>query len=190
MDGYIRNKQEAIASARRAIIGKYSITILIWMMIPVWLSLGLLDNPNPDRWIGTEIVYSHISREQMGFRRGKDDVLNTADGQRFVFGGVSAQVLEEELIPGQTYTVVYAPIISGGNGINALYDENREYISMESSVAQWEQNRVSYSVAVFATAGIGILSLVLIDRLWCRKEHEKIQKLREDVVRREKKQNS
>ena len=65
MDGYIKNKTEAIQSVRRNILGKYSITFLILVLIPVWL-FALAANQHPDKWTHTEIVFSHISQERIG----------------------------------------------------------------------------------------------------------------------------
>lgn len=185
MDGYIKNKTEAIRFVRRNILGKYSITFLILVFMPVWL-FALVANQHPDRWTHTEIEFSHISQERIGFQRVRSYVLNTKDGRQFVIKSkvVNVDDLSDCLISGDAYRVVFSNTIAGGDHVEALSDDNLVIQNLEESVAQWERERQECVIAIVVTLIIEIVALILIDRLWCKKEYSEIQKLKADIKRR------
>lgn len=47
MDGYIKNKQEAIRETRKTIRYKYALTFVILLYIPVWL-FGIYGTQKPE----------------------------------------------------------------------------------------------------------------------------------------------
>ncbi len=185
MDGYIKNQLLAIRSLRIAMAWKYATTFLILIFLPVWL-FGLAIDVPPEEWIHTEIVYSHISREMIGLRRFQDHVLNTRDGAQFVIRpkGVSVDTLKEQLAPGQVYSLVYSATIAGGNQIEALSDGDTVYQHIDTSINDWNDQRQFLIRAIYVTLGAEALALILIDRLWCKKEYEQIKKHRANIQRR------
>ena len=186
MDGYIKNKAETIKSVRKMIFGKYSITILIIILIPVWL-FALAVNQPPKKWTHTEIVFSHISQERIGLQRGRSYVLNTQDGRQFVIKSkfVDVDDLSECLVSGNTYHLVFSNTIAGGDHMEALYDESTRFQDLEDSISRWESEQREMVAATIVTLGIEIIALILIDRFWCKKEYSQLKKLKADIMRRE-----
>ena len=186
MDGYIKNKAETIKSVRKMIFGKYSITILIIILIPVWL-FALAVNQPPKKWTHTEIVFSHISQERIGLQRGRSYVLNTQDGRQFVIKSkfVDVDDLSEYLVSGNTYHLVFSNTIAGGDHMEALYDESTRFQDLEDSISRWESEQREMVAATIVTLGIEIIALILIDRICCKKEYAQLKKLKADIMRRE-----
>lgn len=186
MDGYIKNKAEAIKSVKKAILAKYLITFLIMIFIPVWL-LALVTNQPPEKWTHATIVFSHISKEQIGLQRWSHYVLNTQDGRQFVINlnFVNMDDLSVHLVSGNTYQLVFSNTIAGGDHMKALSDDNMIIHDLETSIAQWEQEQQGTITAIIVTLIIEIVALILIDRLWCKKEYAQIQKLNADIKRRQ-----
>lgn len=185
MDGYIKNKKEAICSVRKSIFWKYALTFPILLFIPVWL-LGICGVGSPDDWKDTEVVYSHISSETIGLRRGKSNVLNAEDGRKYVIPSklIAAEHLKEMLVAGETYSLVYLETIAGGDHIEELYDVQNTFLDRSVSVAAWEKERQECALALHTTMGLEMIALILIDRLWCKGEYAKIRKLRLDIKKR------
>ncbi len=183
MDGYIKNRKEAIAEVRKTIFYKYAVTFLILIFIPVWL-LALVTNQPPEKWTHTEIRFSHLSQERIGLRRFQSDVLNTLDGRKFVIY-VDAGAFSGSLTPGETYQLVFSETVAGGNIMEALYDENTVFQDLDTSILRWKKEQRESVVAIAVILAIEILALILIDRLWCKKEYSQIQKLKADIKRRE-----
>ena len=185
VDGYIKNKTEAIISVKKTILLKYLITFFILILVPVWL-FAIAVNQHPDKWTQTDIVFSHISQERIGLQRGQSYVLNTQDGRQFVIKSkfVNVDDLSDCLISGDTYRIVFSNTIAGGDHMEALSGNNIVFQNLEKSVAQWEQEQQECVIAIIVTLIIEIVALLLIDRLWCKKEHSQIQKLKADIARR------
>lgn len=188
MDGYIKNKTDTIKSIRKTILAKYSITFLIIILIIFWL-LVLVVNQLPEKWTNTEIVFSHISQERVGFQRGRSYVLNTKDGKKFVINSKYVDVtnLSENLVPGNIYFLVFSDsgTIAGGKIVEALHDENLAFQNLGDSISRWKNEQQEIVVAIIVTLIIEVAALILIDRLWCKKEYSQIQKLKVDIKRRE-----
>lgn len=186
MDGYIKNKTEAIKAVRKSIFYKYAVTFLIVIFIPVWL-FALAVNQPPENWTHTEIVFSHVSQERIGLRRGRSHVMNTQEGRQFVINSkfVDVDELSNYLVPGNTYRIVFSNTIAGGDHMKALSDDNVVFQSLDDSVAQWEQEQRKSVIAIIITLVIEVVVLILIDRLWCKDEYAQIQKLRADIKHRE-----
>jgi hypothetical protein len=186
MDGYVKNKTEAIRSVRKIILWKYLTTFLILVFIPVWL-FALAVNQPPEKWTQTDIVFSHISQERIGLQRWRSHVLNTCDGRQFLIKSkfVDVDALQEKLVSGKTYRLVFSHTIAGGDHMEALYDEDEVIQNLESSVRQWEREQREGTRGIIVTLIIEAIALVLIDRLWCKKEYSQIKKLKADIKRRQ-----
>lgn len=184
MDGYIKNKKAAVASERTTILYKYAVSLLILVFVPIWL-LGLFGNQPPEKWTHTEIVFSHISKEKVGARRGKDYVLNARDGRKFLLQAkyVDGNALSSHLQPGDTYQIVFSEIVPGYR-MEALYSETETFQKLEDSVLQWEKEHNGFIIALIVNLGLEAIALILIDRLWCKPEYAKIKKLKADIQRR------
>jgi len=185
VDGYIKNKTEAIKSVRKSILGKYSLTFLIIILIPFWL-LALAGNQPPKKWTQAEIVFSHISLEQIGLQRGRSYVLNTQDGKQFVIKSklVDMDDLSEYLTSGNTYHLVFSSTAAGENHIEALSDDHMIIQNLENSITQWKMEQQGSIIAIIVTAIVEVIALILIDSLWCKQEHSQIRKLKADIKRR------
>ena len=185
MDGYIKNKKEALHSVRKGIFWKYAISFPILLFIPVWL-FGIYSLGSPEDWQYTEVVYSHISSEAIGLQRGKSDVFNAEDGRKYVIPSkfLPVEHLQEMLVPGETYCLVYSETIAGGDHIEALYNAHNTFLDHAVSGAVWEKERQEGVLALYITIGLEMLALFIIDRLWCKEEHARIQKLRQDMEKR------
>lgn len=185
MDGYVKNKREALRSVRKRMFWKYAITFPILLFIPVWL-FGIYSLGAPDEWKYTEVVYSHISSETIGLQRGKSNVLNTEDGRKFVIPSklLPAEYLKEMLVAGETYSLVYSETIAGGNHIEALYNARNILLDRAVSITAWEKEHQECLLELYITIGFEMIALIFIDRLWCKEEHDGIQKLRQDIEKR------
>ena len=185
MDGYVKNKREALRSVRKRMFWKYAITFPILLFIPVWL-FGIYSLGAPDDWKYTEVVYSHISSETIGLQRGKSDVFNTEDGRKYVIPSklLPVEHLQEMLVPGETYCLVYSETIAGGDHIEELYNAQNTFLDHAVSGAVWEKERQECFLALYITIGLEMLALIIIDRVWCKEEHARIQKLRQDMKKR------
>ena len=93
-------------------------------------------------------------------------------------------VLEEQLIPGQVYSLVYSTTIAGGNQMEALSDGDTVYQDLNASVSCWRDQRHRLIHAIYVTLGVEAVALLLIDRLGCKKEHQQIKKHRANIRRR------
>ena len=69
--------------------------------------------------------------------------------------------------------------------MEALYDEDEVIQNLESSVRQWEREQREGTRGIIVTLIIEVIALVLIDRLWCKKEYSQIKKLKADIKRRQ-----
>lgn len=185
MDGYVKNKKEALRSVRKSIFWKYAITFPILLFIPVWL-FGIYSLGSPDDWKYTEVVYSHISSETIGLQRGKSDVLNADDGRKYVIPSklVSVEHLKEILVAGETYSLMYSETIAGGDHIEELYNAENTFLDHSVSSAAWEKEHQECVLALRITIGIEMIALIFIDRLWCKDEYDSIQKIRRDIEKR------
>ncbi len=187
MDGYIKNKNIAIKKVRKSILNKYGfITFLILIFIPVWL-IGMVAEQPPEKWTHDNIVFSHISRGPYIRYVGSPYLLNAQNGDRFVIKPrmVSIDDLSESLVPGRVYSIVYSNTIAGGDHIQALSDETTVYQDLNKSISKWKNKQKEMIIAIILTLLIEIIAIILIDRLWCKKEHLQIKKLKNDIKRRE-----
>lgn len=185
MDGYVKNKKEALRSVRKSIFWKYAITFPILLFIPVWL-FGIYSLGSPDDWKYTEVAYSHISSETIGLQRGRSNVLNAEDGRKYVIPSklVSVEHLKEMLVAGETYSLVYSETIAGGDHIEELYNAENTFLDHSVSSAAWEKDRQECVLALYITIVLEIIALIVIDRLWCKGEYAMIKKLRQGIEKR------
>ena len=80
-DGYIIERNGQIRKLRQTIRAKYGVTLLVVIFIFIWsFAIAVYQWQSPERWTRAEIVYSHLSLESIGIRRGLSYVLHSADG--------------------------------------------------------------------------------------------------------------
>ena len=108
------------------------------------------------------------------------------DGGKYVIQTnlLSAEELKEKLIYGERYSLVYQDKNAGGRHIAALYNEHNTFLDLSLSVAAWEKERQECFLGLYVSIGLELLALILIDRLWCREEHARIRKYRQDIENR------
>lgn len=191
MDGYRKNKMASLRSVRTTMFWKYGLTFPLLLFAAVWLLAACAYGPT-ECWKSAEAVYSHISYESVGLSRGRFYVLNTEDGRRFVIPPrreyhVSAADWEQRLSAGEPCTIVYAETAAGGDRLQALSSSQGVLLDRSVSAAVWEKDRRGCFLALYITLALEAAALLLIDRLWCRKEHAAIRKLRQDMARRKEK---
>lgn len=190
VDGYIIERNGEIRKLRQTIRCKYWTTLLIALYIPIWIfAIACYQWQSPENWTQTEIVYSHLSRESIGIRRGLSEVLNTADGRKFVIykKKIAFDDLGARLNPGESCTLIYSKTLAGGDLLEALSDERGTVIPLDASIAHWETQQKVCFAGLYVTCGIEMVALILIDRLWCRKEHAQIRLQKEKIRKREEK---
>ena len=186
-DGYIIERNGQIRKLRQTIRAKYGVTLLVVIYILIWsFAIAVYQWQSPERWTHAEIVYSHLSRESIGMRRGLSYVLHSADGRKFVVQNRDDfSKLNETLRPGKSYSLVYSKTIAGGDTLEALSDGAEALLPLEKSIAHWEAQRRQAVVSLCVTCGIEIAALILIDRFWCKKEYAQIRTQKEMIRRRQ-----
>lgn len=182
-DGYIRHQSDKIRSIKHIIWAKYATALLLIVFILFVLLLMLTEQP-PEEWTKQEIKFTHFSREQIGLSLLDSDVLNTESGEKYA---VRMDQLSEDLTVGNPYMLVYsrANTMTGLNAVEALSDESTIYQDLNDSIARWEQERWE-AIRIILVLGISeLIALLLIDRLWCKKEHAQVKELQSKIARRE-----
>ena len=185
-DGYIREKQKELRRARQTIAAKYAATLVIVLLLPVWL-FGLAANPGPDAWEETEVQYQSISEEYVGFPTRLRHVVHTSDGRMFVFNErvASMEEIQKSITAQEHYTLVYSETVSGMRIIEGLWSDHEVLQSRTAAVQLWEQERRGLWSAILVTCLLEGLALLLIDRLWCKKDHAKLKHLKAHIKQRE-----
>lgn len=159
IDGYIKQQNEKIRSIKHIIWAKYAATLLLIVFILLILVLMLTDQP-PDKWTNKEIVFSHFSRERIGFSLFDSDVLLTENGEKYA---IRKDAMADGLTAGNTYILVYskANTIEGICIVEALYDENMIYQDLNTSIARWEKKRAE---AIRIVLGLCMMDLMAFCR--------------------------
>ena len=185
-DGYIREKQKELRRTRQTIAAKYAATLVIVLLLPVWL-FGLAANPGPKTWEETEIQYQSISEKYVGFPSRLRHVLHTSDGRMFVFNErvVSMEEIQKSITEQEHYSLVYSETVSGVKIIEGLWSDHEVLQSRTAAVQLWEQERRGLWGAIFVTCLLEGLASLLIDRLWCKKDHAKRKHLKARIKQRE-----
>ncbi len=181
MDGYIKSKQNQIKLAKRAIMAKYSVTILFLVVLIVPHIIFL--EPAPAEWKQEVITISNIQKERLGIRRFQDDVVVTSKGEKFALPALSAEQKEALIIGGQ-YTITYASVCFVNN-IVGMTKDTTVLIDTDSAVASWEQDQIVAHRIIAIVFILEVIALVLIDRCWCKPEYTQIRKLKQDIIRRQ-----
>ena len=186
-DGCIIERNGQIRKLRQTIRAQYGVTLLVVIYILIWsFAIAVYQWQSPERWTHAEIVYSHLSRESIGIRRGVSCVLHSADGRKFVVQNRDDfSKLNETLRPGKSYSLVYSKTIAGGDMLEELSDGAEALLPLEKSIAHWEAQRRQAAVCLYVTCGIEVAALILIDRLWCKKEHAQIWAQKELIRQRQ-----
>lgn len=186
-DGYIIERNGQIRKLRQTIRAKYGVTLLVVIFIFIWsFAIAVYQWQSPERWTRAEIVYSHLSLERSGMRRGLSYVLHSADGRKFVVQNRDDfSKLGDTLSAGKSYSLVYSKTIAGGDMLEELSDGAEALLPLEKSIAHWEAQRRQAIISLYVTCGIEVAALILIDRLWCKKEYAQIRAQKEMIRRRQ-----
>ena len=88
-DGYIIERNGQIRKLRQTIRAKYGVTLLVVIFIFIWsFAIAVYQWQSPERWMRAEIVYSHLSLERSGMRRGLSYVLHSGENSSFKTGTI------------------------------------------------------------------------------------------------------
>jgi len=183
MDGYIKNKRQAIRSVWSGIVGKYSIVAIPLILLCVLLLFSeLVAHQNPKRWKEETVQFAGFGEMWLLLNRNMSDALITEDGRKFHTG--SAERLQNVLNVGEEYTIVYSTNLKG-KVLQGLSKDGTVYIDVNDSAKAWRESAVYVLKITGWTVAVMITAILLIDRLWCKKEHAQIRKLQTDIARRE-----
>ena len=182
MDGYTKHHMEKILAIKHGIWAKYAITLPLVVFIFLALLLTFTDQP-PNEWQKKEIVFSHLFRERIGVSLFDSNVLYTQSGDKYA---IRKEAMADGLTAGNTYILVYsrANTIEGICAVEALSDENMIYQDLNASIVHWEKERAEAIYIVLGLCIMELMALLLIDRLWCRKEHAQIRELKTKIAQR------
>ena len=182
VDGYTKHHMEKILAIKHGIWAKYAITLPLVVFIFLALLLTFTDQP-PNEWQKKEIVFSHLFRERIGVSLFDSNVLYTQSGDKYA---IRKEAMADGLTAGNTYILVYsrANTIEGICAVEALSDENMIYQDLNASIVHWEKERAEAIYIVLGLCIMELMALLLIDRLWCRKEHAQIRELKTKIAQR------
>lgn len=183
MDGYIKNKKQAIRSQWRWIFGKYSIVIIPLVMLCALLMFSeFVAHQNPKKWKEETVTFAGFGEMWLLLNRDMSDALITEDGRQFHTG--SEERLQEVLVIGEEYTIVYSTNLKG-KVLEGLSKDGIVYLDVNDSVNAWRETATHVLKFVGWIVAMMVLAILLIDRLWCKKEHAQIKRLKADIVKRE-----
>ena len=181
MDGYIKNVKKQIKTCRQIIFFKCSVSLVFFIFVLIFL-LDIVGTQTPEEWESTDIIYSHMDYEHTG-RRYLENTVHAADGRVFVIWQTddTAERLRERLVIGKRYFLVYSSTLMGADIIQSLSDGNGELLPLEASVDSWKERRHEDAESALWVFALGVLSAIVIDRTWCRRDHDAIRKLKEKI---------
>ena len=183
MDGYIKNKKQAIRSQWRWIFGKYSIVIIPLVMLCALLMFSeFVAHQNPKKWKEETVTFAGFGEMWLLLNRDMSDALITEDGRQFHTG--SEERLQDVLVIGEEYTIVYSTNLKG-KVLEGLSKDGTVYIDVNDSAKAWRESAAYVLKITGWTVAVMITAILLIDRLWCKKEHAQIRELQTDIARRE-----
>ena len=182
MDGYTKHHMEKNLAIKHGIWAKYAITLPLVVFIFLALLLTFTDQP-PNEWQKKEIVFSHLFRERIGVSLFDSNVLYTQSGEKYA---IRKDAIADGLTAGNTYILVYsrANTIEGICAVEALSDENMIYQDLNASIARWEKEQAETIYIVLGLCMMELIALLIIDRLWCKKDHAQIKELQAKITRR------
>ena len=183
MDGYIKNKRQAIRSVWSGIVGKYSIVAIPLILLCILLLFSeFVAHQNPKRWKEETVRFAGFGEMWLLLNRNMSDALITEDGREFHTG--SAERLQNALVVGEEYTIVYSSNLKG-KVLEGLSKDGTVYIDVNDSAKAWREAAAYVLKITGWTVAVMTVAILLIDRLWCKKEHAQIRKLKAEVARRE-----
>lgn len=169
-------------AVRKTMLGKYAITVFVLLMLIGVLLVSFATLPRPATWKEETVVFAGFKRERLGFHRFDSDVLVAQDGRLFSVPQLTEE-MQQDLVVGESCTIIYSTGI-GAKYIQALSTEDAVLVDLEDSITFWKNEWKNVVIIACGLLTAEIIGLILIDRLWCKKEHAKIKKLKEDIVRR------
>lgn len=184
-DGYIKNQNLRLKELRRTILLKIACVILPLAILTAVLWGTLSINSPPEKWEETQIAISDIVRERM--RRRSVYAVYTTDGDRYILGIGSEETkqLAQQLLPGQQYDIVYCKNMFN-KIITSLSSPDREWISREESVVEWESERDTFRIVCAITVGAALVGSIAVYVFWCKKERREAEKIKSKIDARKK----
>lgn len=179
MDGYIKSKEIELKKVKKNIFYKYLCTYVILIFILVFLALMATDQP-PQQWEKTNITCREISWRIKGLERFRSKVIISVDGRLFYINND----IGDRLSAGKKYSIVYSKTFLGNYEITAIEDDETVYLSLDESIAQWEERRQDYIKAICITLCVEAAALIIIGKFWCKTDYDKIDKLKSQIIRR------
>ena len=138
MDGYIKNKQQALRSVRRGMIGKYSVAAVPLILLCVLvLFVQFVAHQNPKRWKEETVTFAGFGEMWLLLDRDMSDALITEDGRRFYTG--STEQLQNALIVGEEYSIVYSSNLTGKH-LEGLSKNGIIYIDVQKTAQAWRED--------------------------------------------------
>jgi len=194
-DGYIKNQNLRLKEMRLNILLKISCIIIPMAILTVILCGIMSINPPPEKWEQKQITYSNITREsapKIG-RRGTRStyVLYTKEGDRYILGigTEEMELLSQQLIPNQQYSIVYYENIF--NKITqSLSSPDKEFIELDKSIAEWERDQKISHIFCAIMICLMLIGSVISYAFWCRKERKEIKKIKSKISTRLSKKNT
>ena len=189
-DGYIKNQNMRLKEMRLIILLKISY-IIVPMAILMAILCGLTSlNPPPEKWEQKQITYSNIARERALTSGRSNYVLYTKEGDRYILGigTEEMELLSQQLIPDQQYSIVYYENIF--NKITqSLSSSDKEFIELDESIAEWEHDQKISHIFCAVMICLMIIGSLISYAFWCRKECREIKKIKSKIATRLSKQD-
>ena len=183
---YIQKREKKIRQVRVWIYCRWAVA-LVFVVFAGLFSMGLWVPDAPSEWGTTTLQYGDIKKEYVPFSKYKEVVITGLDGNKYVVQRnqeLSLEDLKALLEKGKSYSATYATTPLGVRQIRGLYRGDQAIISLASYVEIWQTQRDRCSVAMWTSLCLGVLSWILIDRLWCRELYRKIRTYKEEIHQR------
>lgn len=187
-DGYIKNQNMRLKEMRLNIPLKIS-CVIVPMAILLAILWGIFSiNPPPEKWEQTQITYSNISREYFAHRGTY--VLHTTDGDGYILGigTKETELLSQQLIPNQQYSIVYCENMVT-RITKSLSSPDHEFIELDNSIAEWERDQKVLHIISAIMICLMLIGSIISYAFWCRKERREIKKIKSKIAMRQSKMN-
>lgn len=183
---YMQKREKKIQQLRRWIFARWAVA-LVFLLFAGLFSMGLWVPDAPTEWRSATLQYHNVKKEWIPGKKHKEVVITGLDGSKYVVqrnSEITLEELEALLESGKSYSATYATTPLGVKQLCGLYREDQVLIPMEYYVALWQKQRDRCSAAIWISLGMGVLSWILIDRIWCRELYKEIRKYKEEINRR------
>ncbi len=179
-DGYIKNQNIKLNEARKIILMKIAFVVVPLVLLNTFIWCVCARSTPPEKWLEKQITYEAIARQHRN--GGSYYVIKTAEGKNYVIGvgTEEAELISQELIKGQQYTIVYyqTPITMITCSLSL---EDKEFVSLDKSIEKWENKQKIFYV-IFAVSLVIMPPVILINT---RKEFRQIRGIKQKIAERE-----